>query len=359
MIEDVLSLLLHHERFVITTHIRPDGDAIGSQVALGRFLRNLGKDVALLNSDPPPDNLAWLPEIEQVETFEGAPEHLKQIAGADVVIVVDTNALDRIGKLADPVKNSGAQKVLIDHHTEPENWFDITHARDTASSTGELVYELIAAHDADAIDDAIATALYAAILTDTGSFRYSSVTPAVHRITADLMERGDLLPEVIYSHLYDTKSLQGLRLLSRSLGTLQLCYDGRIGYMVVSRRMMQETGASSDDTEGFVSYVHAIDGVRVALLFTETVSGTKISFRSKGDMYVNEWARAFGGGGHRNASGAYVREPLDDVIEQVLAAAPDFLDLAGEDEADEDLSQDDEDYLALLQAMRAQESRSA
>ncbi|NBC17691.1 MAG: bifunctional oligoribonuclease/PAP phosphatase NrnA [Bacteroidetes bacterium] len=358
MTDEILPLLLRHERFVITTHIRPDGDAIGSQVALGRFLQALGKEVALLNSDPPPGNLAWLPGIEQVETFEGAPEHLKQIAGADVVIIADTNALERIGKLADPVTNSGALKVLIDHHTGPENWFDATYARDTASSTGELVYELIAAHDADAIDDPIATALYAAILTDTGSFRYSSVTPSVHRIAADLMERGDLLPEVIHSHLYDTKSLQGLRLLSRSLDTLQLRYDGRVGYMVVSRRMMKETDASSDDTEGFVSYVHSIDGVRVALLFTETASGTKISFRSKGDMHVNEWAQAFGGGGHRNASGAYVREPLDEVIDQVLAAAPEFLDLDDGEPTDDEMSQDDEDYLALLQAMRAQESRS-
>jgi phosphoesterase RecJ-like protein len=358
MTDAILSLLLRHERFVITTHVRPDGDAIGSQVALGRFLRKLDKEVALLNSDPPPDNLGWLPGIEQVETFEGAPDHLKQIAGADVLIVVDTNALHRVGKLADPVKNSGALKVLIDHHTEPEDWFDVTYARDTASSTGELIYEIIAAHDPDAVDEPIATALYAAILTDTGSFRYSSVTPAVHRIAAELMDRGNLLPEVIYTHLYDTKSLQGLRLLSRSLDTLQLRYDGVVGYMVVSRRMMKETDASSDDTEGFVSYVHSIDGVRVALLFTETVSGTKISFRSKGDMHVNAWAQAFGGGGHRNASGAYVREPLEDVIEQVLTAAPEYLDLGGEEGATDDLSQDDEDYLALLQAMRAQESRS-
>ena len=357
MTDQILDCLYRHERFVITTHVRPDADAIGSQVALGRFLRALGKEVTLLNSDPPPDNLGWLPDIGAVQVFDGAPEQLKQIAGADVLLVVDTNALHRIGKLADPVTNSGARKVLIDHHTEPETWFDLTYARDTASSTGELVYELIAAHDADAIDEAIATALYSAILTDTGSFRYSSVTPAVHRIVADLMERGNLLPEVIYTRLYDTKSLEGLRLLSRSLGTIRLHYDDQVGYMVVSRRMLEETGATSDDTEGFVSYVHSIDGVRVALLFTETVSGTKVSFRSKGDMHVNKWAQAFGGGGHRNASGAYVRQPLEDVIDKVIAAAPQYLDL--EETEDEVLSQDDEDYLALLQAMRAEEAGGA
>lgn len=353
MTDSVLALLKKHDSFFITTHLRPDGDAIGSQLALGRFLEKLGKAVTMINSDPPPENLGWLPGIDAIETFEGTAQQLKYIGGADVIIVVDTNGLKRIGKLANPVKHSGALKVLIDHHTEPETWFDEIYLRDTASSAGELVYELITAHDADLIDEEIAQMLYAAILTDTGSFRYSSVTPAVHYIIGDLMERGSIQPEVMYTKLYDTRTLNGLRLLALALGTIELHHDGRVGHMVVSLKMLNKTGASHDDTEGFVSYVHSIDGVQVSLIFIETVSGTKISFRSKGDWHVNKWAQAFGGGGHRNASGAYVREPLDKVIRDVIAAAPRFLDLGEAVETPQTLSADDEAYLSTLLNMKA------
>ena len=143
MIEDVLPLLLEKKRFVITTHVRPDGDAIGSQLALGQFLRKLGKQVAMINNDAPPDNLAWLPGADAIEIFNTSVAHHAHIGEADVIVVVDTNALKRVGKkLARPVKNSGALKVLIDHHTEPETWFDHTYICDTASSTGELIFAM-------------------------------------------------------------------------------------------------------------------------------------------------------------------------------------------------------------------------
>ena len=321
MPQEVLGVLHQHERFVITTHVRPDGDAIGSQVALGRYLQKMGKTVTLLNSDPPPGNMEWLPGIEAVQTFDGNGEHLKAIGGADVLIVVDTNALHRLGDMADAVKASGAVKVLVDHHTGPEDWFDHQFVRDTASSAAELVYELIATDDPDLIDASLAQALYAGIVTDTGSFRYNSVTPHVHRVTAELMERGDLNPEELYTHLYETKTLHAHRLLARTLETIRLVHDGLIGYIYVSQAMLEETGATSEDTEGLVSYVLALEGVRVALIFTETAKGTKISFRSKGELHVNEWARAFGGGGHRNASGAFVQKPLSDTIDAVPATS--------------------------------------
>lgn len=357
MIEEVRSLLLEKKRFLITTHVRPDGDAIGSQLALGLFLRKLGKEVAMINSDPMPDNLGWLPEGDSVVVFDGSLAQHEYIGGADVIIVSDTNALNRLGKkMAGPVKNSGAVKVLIDHHTEPETWFDHTFVRDTASSTGELVYDLIAGHDADLIDQPIATALYTAILTDTGSFRYSSVTPAVHRIVADVLERGEIQPDVVYAALYETRNPQWVRLLALVLDTLTLRYNGVLSYLVVSRRMLEETGATNEDTEGFVSYGLAIEGVQVALIFTETPSGTKVSFRSKGDFLVNEWARAFGGGGHRNASGAYIRRSLHAVINEVLASAPRYLGLSDTDpEREGGLSPEDAAYLSTLLDMKAQQ----
>ncbi len=364
MLEDVLPLLLEKKRFLITTHVRPDGDAIGSQLALGQFLHKLGKQVAMINTDPLPGNLDWIPGVEAIKVFDGALAQHEYIGGADVIVVVDTNTLDRLGrKMAKPVKNSGALKILIDHHTEPETWFDRTFVRDTASSTGELIHELITAHEPALIDETIATALYAAILTDTGSFRYSSVTPAVHRVVADLLERGSMAPAAVYAALYETRRPHWVRLLALVLETLTLRYDGLLSYLVVTRRVLEETGATNEDTEGFVSYGLAIEGVRVALIFTETLRGTKVSFRSKGDYYVHEWARAFGGGGHRNASGAYFKRPLDEVLDVVLASAPRYLGLSDAEpeadgalspEADGVLSPEDEAYLSTLLDMKSQ-----
>lgn len=357
MREDVLPLLLEKKRFLITTHTRPDGDAIGSQLALGQFLSKLGKQVAMINNDPVPDNLAWLPGVDAIEIFDSSITQHAHIGEADVIVVVDTNALKRLGrKMARPVKNSGAIKVLIDHHTEPEPWFDLAFVRDTASSTGELIYELVAAHDPALIDTSMALALYAAIVTDTGSFRYSSVTPAVHRIVADLLERGAVQPDAVYAALYEMRSLQWIRLLSQVLDTLTLRFDGLLSYLVISRRVLEDTGATNEDTEGFVSYGLAIEGVRVALIFTETPRGTKISFRSKGDLYVHEWARAFGGGGHRNASGAFVRRSLDEVIDEVMASAPRYLGLTDDEPGNgAALTPEDAAYLSTLLDMKSRQ----
>jgi bifunctional oligoribonuclease and PAP phosphatase NrnA len=351
MLERLLSLLIEKERFFITTHIRPDGDALGSQLALGHFLKKLGKEVAMINSDPPPYNLDWLPEIDSIEIFDGSMSQRQRIGEADAILILDTNAIERLGKLSGPVKGSSAVKVLIDHHTNPENWFDLKFARENASSTGELVYEIIAGHDAGHIDTIIATALYTAIMTDTGSFRYSHVRPQLHRVVADLLERGDITPAPIHTAIYDTRSMQSLRLLGRALESITLMYGDQIGYVVVSQRILRDTGASSDDTGGFVNYVLSVEGVRAAVLFFETDTGTKMSFRSKGDAYVNEWARAFGGGGHRNASGAYLTRPLAEAIDMVMAAAPRYIRL--EEEASEgELSPEDMSYLSSLLEMK-------
>lgn len=347
MIDSVLSALRAHERFLITTHARPDGDAVGSQLGLGRFLEKRGKQVTLLNSDPPGRTLEWIPGVEDVEVFEGTFEQLKSLTEAEVIFVLDTNVAERLEKLADPVRKSGAVKVLVDHHTNPEDWFDLAYQRDTASSTGELVYELIRADKPDLVDAEIATALYTAIMTDTGSFRYSSVTPETHRVVADLLERGGIQPAPIHAALYDNRSLASVRLLGLALDRVKLAYDGRIGYTVVTGDMMRRVGADSDDKEGIVGHVLSIEGVQAALLFTETSGGAKVSFRSEAGVHVNEWAASFDGGGHRNASGAYIKLPLNEAIDAVLEAAPRFIDLSDPENGDT-LSEADASYLSTM-----------
>lgn len=356
MPDQFLSNLLSKQHVFITTHARPDGDAIGSQLALGLFLEKLGKQVDMINSDPAPVNLSWMPGVDKILVYDKSLDHRQRINDADAIVIVDANALHRVGDVAKAVENSLAPKFLIDHHTDPEQWFTHMYERDTASSTGELIYELIAQHNADYIDSSIATALYTAIMTDTGSFRFSAVVPALHRIVADILERGHISPAPIHDAVYDTRSVQSLRLLSKVLSTITLRYDGEVGYMVISSQMLRDLGADSEETSGFVNYVLSVENVKAGLLFLETAKGTKVSFRSTGDTHVNAWARAFGGGGHRNASGAFVKHSLEKTIQEVMDAAPRFLQLAKDGAKDEGVSAEDASYLASLLDMKENKS---
>lgn len=326
MIEELLALFLRSDSFVVTTHVRPDGDALGSQVGLGLFLERLGKEVHMLCDEPPPRNLSWLADPHGVRTFEDSAEDRGLIRDADVIVVLDTNCAERLGSMADPIRRSEAAQVLIDHHPDPEDWFDYCWAREGEAATGQMVFELIEAHDLDRIDTPIAEALYTAIMTDTGSFRYSSVHADVHRAIAELVDRGSLSIEKIHSSIFDRRSLNGLRLLGRAFESIELAFGGRLGYMAVTNDMAAQTGASMNETGGFIDYVLSVEGVEVAVLFKEGAEGTKMSFRSKGSWPVNRWAQHFGGGGHRNASGAYVEEgSMEEVVERVIGAAPDHV----------------------------------
>ena len=354
---DAHALLDAHEHILLTTHTGPDGDAIGSELGLARYLEKRGKTVTVLNDDDLPDNLAWLPGTGRIQVFEkGSFEQQKALAEADLAAVLDTNAAERIGALAKPFRQGGATTLLIDHHTEPETWFDHAFQRDTAAATAELVYEIIAAGQPELIDADIATLLYTGLMTDTGSFRYSSVTPQVHCTVADLLEWGDIAPAPIHSALYDNRSLASLRLLGRALDRIRLRYDGFVGYTSVTPEVLEAAGAGPDDKHGLVSHVLSVEGVHAALLFTETQGGTKVSFRSEGATHVDDWARHFGGGGHRNASGAYLDDyPLADALDEVLGAAPQFIGVEEEHPAGSPLS--DEDAADLAEMMKAQSGR--
>lgn len=339
---------------VLTSHIRPDGDAIGSELGVAHFLKALGKEALVVNSDAEPRNLGWLLDDHGggfVETFEdGKLSQIEAFASADVLLVLDTGAAHRLGKLEDRVKGMSARKLLIDHHPDPEEWFDLACVRTEAASTGELVYELIAGHDPGLIDEHIATALYAAIMTDTGSFRYGATRPNTHRVVADLLERGGISPEPIHIKIFDQRTRESLRLLARALETITTHYDGRLASMVISQDILRESGAYFDETEGLINYALGLKEVVAAIIFLETPKGIKVSFRSKGDCPVNDWAARFGGGGHANAAGAYIRgTPLSRVFKDVIDKAPLHIMAEAASSGDDEISNDD---LALLSAFR-------
>lgn len=347
----IRSRLLAAERVVVTTHIRPDGDAVGSAIAVALFLRALGKEAAVLDAEVENRRLNWFVDRAPKDLVhiyeEGDVAQAAMVAEADALLVVDTGAQDRLGPVGDLFRAAAAPVYLLDHHPNPESWFEATCVRTDAAATGEIVYDVIAGHDPACIDSLIATALYVAIVTDTGSFRFRSTTPRTHEIIADIIRRGELDTESIHVAIYDEKSVAALRLLSRALASIQTHYGGRLATMTVTQDMFRETGALYDETEGLIQFALSLEGVRAAVMFIETKKAVKLSFRSKGDCPINGWARKFGGGGHPNASGAYVEgKPLRQLFKEVVDKAPDHLVISDPPEdADAELSEEDRELL--------------
>ncbi|MCS7155702.1 MAG: bifunctional oligoribonuclease/PAP phosphatase NrnA [Bacteroidetes bacterium] len=298
----VRALLEQARSLLLTTHVRPDGDALGSEVGLALFLRSLGKHVRILNCDDPPPNLSWLGAFFPLERYRGEPEEQMAVREADLIVVLDVNALHRLEELAEPVRTSPAGKVVIDHHLDPEPFFQAAYIRSEAAATCELVFDVLEAWDPDRIDQACATALYTGLMTDTGSFRYDSVTPRVHEIAAELLRRG-CRPAAIHERIFDQQRPETLRLLGHVLGSVEVHKGGRFSLLAVRRWMLEETGADYADIEGFVNYGLSLRGVEATVLMVEHPDYIRLSFRSKTTYPVNEWAKLFGGGGHRNAAG--------------------------------------------------------
>lgn len=312
-------------RIILTTHINPDADGIGSELAVASYLGSIGKNVTILNHSATPDNLLFLDRHHEVLRFD-APQHAALFKTADLICVVDTNHPDRLADMKPHVLESKAKKVCIDHHLEPGSFADLYILDESSAATGEIIYKMISYLDANAITGDVAEYLYAAIMTDTGSFRYPKTDPDIHRIIAHLIEAG-ADPTSIYQEIYEQNTPQRLRLLGLSLATLTPTHGGKVVFMTITRAMFEETGTSEADTDAFVPYTLSVEGADIGLLFTELADGVvKISFRSKGDIHINKLAREFGGNGHQHAAGARVHHAaLPQVVQAVLDKAKHYI----------------------------------
>ena len=306
--------------FVLVTHVNPDGDAIGSEVGLGRFLGSRGREVRIVNSDATPVTLRWLEESGPAAESYDPSRHDDLFAAADALVLLDNFAPDRLGKIERLVLTHAAKTFCIDHHPARETPWGY-HLIDTgAGATAVLVYELVTAAGWRP-DRAAAEALYAGLATDTGFFRFNSTSARALRIAAELLEAG-ADPTRSYGEVYERNSPAYTRLLGRALAGLRLEADGRLGIVGVTRRMVEECDAGGVDTSEVTTHVLAVDGVRIAVLFREQPGGSvKVSLRSKGLLDVQALASEFGGGGHRNASGIVLSGSFDDVVARVSARA--------------------------------------
>jgi phosphoesterase RecJ-like protein len=306
------------ERFVLTTHVNLDGDGIGSEVALFHHLRGLGKDVRIINPSPLPEMYRFMdPEGTWIQEYEESHAHI--VLDADALFVLDVSNTDRLGALGSALAENRPLRICIDHHPEKNPSCPLAWIDDQAAATGELVF-LLLRQDGEEISPSIAEALYVALLTDTGCFRYANVTAQTHRVVAELLETG-IDHHGIYRHLYESNTWNQSMLFAATVSGLQRAYEGRVGWMKIRRQMFEEKGAEEKDIEGLAEFPRSIGEVQIAILFIEqTPDRVRVRFRSRSDVAVDGLARELGGGGHRNASAAVIKgATLEGAVEKVLA----------------------------------------
>lgn len=316
------------KQIVITTHHKPDGDALGSSLAVYHWLKAKGHAAHVVVPSDFPAFLDWMPGREDVIIYTAnKTDSDVLIAEADIIFCLDFNGLSRIHAMADSVKNAGGVKIMIDHHLDPQGFDDYRHWDSNAAATAQLVYDFMVhvMGDHESITPDIATCLYTGIMTDTGSFRFQTTTPSVHLIVADLITSGAKNWE-IHEKVYNSYTENRLKFLGFCLvNRLEVLHEYRTALFSVSRQDLQRFNITTGDTEGLVNYALAISGMRLAALIVDRTDQVKLSLRSVGDFPCNELCRDhFNGGGHRNAAGGNANEPLPVVVEKFKALLPEY-----------------------------------
>lgn len=321
------------ERVAILTHTNPDGDAIGSSLALAQALNKAGKEARVVIPDGLPDFLRWLPGIELSTTFAYKKEKsLEIIEGADLVFCLDFNDPNRLNGVEEHLTASNARKVLIDHHQDPVDFTDISISETWRGSVGEMIYLFLRdIFPEDILDKDIATCLYVAIMTDTGNFNYASSYPEIFHIVGELMKY-DLEKDRIYSNVYDAYSEDRMRLQGYVMQEKMVVHAKyHTAYISLTDEELKRYKHRKGDTEGFVNIPFAVKGIRFTALFVEKKDRIKVSFRSRGSFPVNKIAAEhYHGGGHINAAGGDSFLSMEDTLKKFESFLPEYARLLQE-----------------------------
>ena len=318
-VEELRNLLAEPRKIVIVGHTNPDGDAIGSSLALAEVLTAHGHDVTCALPNNYPYYLRWIPNSERIIIYRNDKEHRadKAIAEADVIICADMNSLTRADELGAMVAtNTTAKRVLIDHHLFPNDGFDIVFSYSEASSTAFLMYTiLVALYGEEVINQTIATQLYVGIMTDTGNFAFSNLTPELFRAVAALSATGIDIPQ-IYNNIYNSFTEGRARLFGYTINRkMKTLLGGKVAYMSLTEEEMRRFWFQQGDNEGFVNYPLSIKKMKMSAMFTAQQGFIRVSLRSRGDVDVDTFARRyFNGGGHKNAAGGKSFVSMEETI---------------------------------------------
>jgi phosphoesterase RecJ-like protein len=310
-----------YRNVVITTHHKPDGDAMGSSLGLWKFLKLHVPNVQVITPTDYADFLNWLPGNDTVLIYEGNERQAHELIDrAELIFCLDFNRLSRVNELGEIIRLAKAEKVLIDHHLEPENFEQYTYWDNHTSSTSELIFHFIKNYfGLDKIDAEMATCLFCGMMTDTGNFQYNNTNSMTHRVAADLLERGADHVK-IHDNIYDIFSVQRSKLFGYCLyEKLEVIPELRTAWISLSREELARFEVKTGDTEGLVNLGLGLRGIVLSVLIIDRTKLVKMSFRSKGNFAVNEYAQKyFNGGGHLNASGGQSDEPLNEVVSKFL-----------------------------------------
>lgn len=324
-VTELIELLITSKNIVIVTHWSPDGDAIGSSLGLYNYLIQKKHKVTVITPNDYPSFLFWMKGNDKVIDFSKKTILAKKaVSKADIVFCLDFNAISRIEGLGEEIAKSKAKKCIIDHHPQPEDFADYMLHTIKTSSTCELIYDFIELMgDKKLINKDVANCLYAGVMTDTGSFRFSSTSPKTHRIIADLIEMGAENSE-IHNLIYDNNTEDKLRLLGFAFSEkLNVFKEHGTAFFSLSHDELNKFNYKKGDTEGLVNYALSIEGIYFAAFIVERDGKVKLSFRSKGKFNVNEFARKhFNGGGHANAAGGFSDLSLDETIMRFVSLLP-------------------------------------
>jgi bifunctional oligoribonuclease and PAP phosphatase NrnA len=323
-------LLREPKEVMITTHHKPDADALGSSLGLAGYLKKKGHRVTVITPSDYPSFLNWMEGNDDVIVYSGKNDSLVKriINESQVIFCLDFNNLSRINEMGEYIRQATGTKVLVDHHLQPDDFADLDYANTSAAATAEIVYDMIKAMgDGDLIDTGIGECLYAGIMTDTGSFRHPSTSKNVHLIIADLLHIGVRTSD-IHRLIYDSSSELRLRFLGYALKEkLVVLPEFRTAYIPITAEELKAYDSKTGDTEGLVNYALSIEGIVFAALIIDRTQAVKMSFRSVGDFSANEFARDnFNGGGHKNAAGGMSIDNLEATVAKFESLLPLYKD---------------------------------
>jgi phosphoesterase RecJ-like protein len=324
----VVSEIEDADSIVITSHKGPDGDSIGCSLGLFHFIEKLGKRVSICHPDAAPYFLTWLNGSSQIVDFEHNSSLVANlISNADLIFCLDYNSADRVGtEMKNLILDATAKKVMIDHHPYPEDFCDLVISDMDCCSTSQLIFELIdQSVNVNMLDENIATPLYLGIMTDTGSFRFPSVTSRTHEVIAELIRRG-VNHSMVHEKVYDSNTLDRLQLRGYAVAEkFQKLGDYPVAMISLTTEELERFHYKKGDTEGLVNVALSVEGVKVAAFFMERDGEVKISFRSKGSFFVNELAKHhFSGGGHKYAAGGVSSDSMEITLARFRDLVPNY-----------------------------------
>jgi phosphoesterase RecJ-like protein len=324
----IANVLSKDKKIIITAHKSPDGDSIGSTLGFYHYLLKKGYDVKVLHPDRAAKYLEWMPGFKSILWFdEGKEQGANLLKEADVVFCLDYNAPKRVGdEMMVPLLESKAVKIMIDHHLYPDTFCDYIYSFPEVCSTSQLIIDLIVHLDGwDYFNEEIGTPLYAGLVTDTGSFRFPSVQPQTHLMVSELIKRG-VIHSKVHELLFDTNTIDRLKLRGYALSQkLEVITPQNIAIVSLSAEELKQFNYQNGDTEGLVNMALSVEGIRAAVLFSQKDGKVKMSFRSKGDVFVNTIASEnFEGGGHQYAAGGVSSLGLIETITKFKALVPKY-----------------------------------